>query len=120
MISTKTIIIDIDGTLVKHKGSLSKVTKDYNPEEKALEGVVEKIDEWESEGYNIILISGRKESSRRFTEKQLEKMGVFYDQLILGVGGGARYLVNDRKPDGTLTAYAYNVERNKGLKDLSI
>ena len=81
---------------------------------------MDKVDEWESKGYNIVLMSGRKESSRKFTEKQLENMGIFYDQLILGVGGGIRHLVNDQKPDGTLTAFAHNLERNKGIGELNL
>ena len=67
-----------------------------------------------------MLMSCRKESSRKFTEKQLENMGIFYDQLILGVGGGIRHLVNDQKPDGTLTAFAHNLERNKGIGELNL
>ena len=120
MTPVRTIILDIDGTLIEHKGTLSKAIGDYEPSERALKGTVDKIDEWESKGYNIVLMSGRKESSRKFTEKQLENMGIFYDQLILGVGGGIRHLVNDQKPDGTLTAFAHNLERNKGIGDLSI
>jgi len=120
MTPVRTIILDIDGTLIEHKGTLSKATSEYDPTERAIEGTIEKIDEWESKGYNVILMSGRKESSRRFTEEQLEKMNIFYDQLILGVGGGIRHLVNDQKPDGTLTAYAHNLTRNKGIGDLSI
>ena len=46
-------------------------------------------------------------------------MGIFYDILIMGVGGGTRVLINDLKPDREdLTALAYNIGRNKGLKNL--
>jgi len=38
----------------------------------------------------------------------------------MGVGGGARYLINDNKPNGTEYATAINIERNKGIKDINI
>ena len=120
MTPVRTIILDIDGTLIEHRGTLSKATSEYKSGEKALKGTIEKIDEWEGKGYNIILITGRKESSRAFTEKQLFEMNIFYDQLIMGVGGGIRHLVNDQKPNGTFTAYAHNLERNKGIGELNI
>ena len=47
-------------------------------------------------------------------------MGVIYDKLILGVGGGVRHLINDTKPDMTNTAFSHNIFRNKGIKDLEI
>ena len=120
MSPVKTIILDIDGTLIEHKGTLSKATSEYKADDKPLKGTIEKIDEWEGKGYKIVLITGRKESSRPFTEKQLFDMNIFYDQLIMGVGGGVRYLINDKKPDGTLTAFGHSIERNKGIADLEI
>jgi len=120
MTPVKTIILDIDGTLIEHRGTLSKTTSEYKSDEKPLRSTIEKIDEWEGKGYNIVLMTGRKESSRLFTEMQLANMNIFYDQLIMGVGGGVRHLVNDKKPDGTLTAFAHNLTRNEGIGDLNL
>jgi len=36
------------------------------------------------------------------------------------LGGGPRYLINDKKPNGRLTAFAINVDRNKGLSNVNI
>jgi hypothetical protein len=47
-------------------------------------------------------------------------MNIFYDQLIMGVGGGVRHLVNDKKPDGTPTAFAHNLTRNEGIGGLNL
>jgi hypothetical protein len=55
---------------------------------------------------------------RKATEEQLARLGVFYDQLIMGIGGGDRILINDNKPDGRETAFAINLERNKGIDDI--
>ena len=91
----KTIFCDIDGTLIEHFPPGSNF-HEFSP--KVLPGVTEKILEWDKKGYRIILTTGRKESMRKFTEKQLEQVGIFYDMLIMGIGGGVRVLINDYKP----------------------
>jgi len=111
------IFLDIDGTLLKHQGSLS-LTGIMPPV--LLDGVHEKLDEWDKKGYRIILITGRKESMREITEKQLCAVGINYDRLIMGIGNGPRLLVNDTSEKGKQTAFAATVERNKGLRDVSL
>jgi|TARA_R110001592_G_scaffold178843_1_gene420106 ribonucleotide monophosphatase NagD (HAD superfamily) len=116
----KTIICDIDGTLIEH--SPPPESSKPNFKMKLIPGTLETILEWDKKGYNIILVSGRRESMRKVTEKQLNEVGIIYDQLILGVGGGERHLINDMKPDGrTGTAFSYNLKRNiDGIKNLNI
>lgn len=112
----KTIIIDIDGTILHHYGSLSKL---LDNDAKILDGVKEAFDEWDRKGYRIILLTGRKESMREKTEQQLNSCSICYDQLVMGVGGGARILINDLKPNSTQEmATGINVERNKGIREL--
>lgn len=114
----KTIICDIDGVLLQHLGNLTTQLV-YAP--KLIEGTVEKINEWDKKGYNIILLTGRRESMRERTEKDLASVGIFYDQLIMGVGGGDRIIINDRKPKSERdTCYAFNLKRNDGIKNLDI
>ena len=116
MKSPKTIFCDLDGTLVKHNEPAEIQSPDLVLE--LLEGTIEKLWEWDSQGHRIILTTGRKESMRNATVKQLEEVGIIYDQLIMGFGGGDRILINDRKPNSDRdTAYAINLERNKGLLD---
>lgn len=114
----KTIICDIDGTIVEHM----KPDKAAMPQSKMkpLPGTLQKFLEWDSKGYNIILITGRKDSLRSATEKQLADAGLFYDKLIMGVGGGYRVLINDAKEDGSETAVSINLPRNKGISDLEL
>ena len=114
----KTIFLDIDGTLVKHK-PLCENTLGDSPLE-LLEGTLEKLTEWDLKGYRIILTTGRKESLREATEEQLNNLGIFYDILIMGIGGGDRVLVNDKKSDGRVTAFAICPDRNFGIKDINI
>ena len=117
----KTLILDIDGTLVhQHEDYIEKiVNKEPNT---ALPGVLEKFKEWDKKGYRIILITGRRESSRKITEDMLAELGIFYDQLIMGVSIGPRILVNDLKPGkpNEPMAVAINLKRNEGIKDIDV
>ena len=113
----KTIFLDIDGCIFKHKGNLSAQFKD--PE--LLPVVIEKINEWDAAGHKIILVTGRKESMRKITEEQLINNGVFFDQLIMGVNRGERILINDKKTDNDIkVASAIEINRNEGLKSVNI
>ena len=113
----KTIFCDIDGTLWNHVGAVSKqaaVESHY-----VLPNTLEAIDTWDKLGYKIILTTGRKESMRKVTESHLQDLGIAYDQLIMGLGGGDRIIINDRKPKGDKnTCFAINVVRNKGIPHL--
>jgi len=114
----KTIFLDIDGCIFKHKGNLS--TQILEPEE-LLPGVLEKINKWDADGHKIILVTGRKESLRSFTEKQLLKHGIYYDDLIMGVNRGERIIINDKKPTNDMTvARAIQIPRNEGLINVYI
>ena len=113
----KTIICDIDGVLLEHRNQGLSSQLYSTP----LKGTLKKINEWDVKGYNIILITGRRESLRKKTEEQLLMYGIFYDQLIMGVGGGDRVVINDRKPNSKRdTAYAINLNRNEGIENVKI
>ena len=114
----KTIICDIDGTLCEHQ--IPTLNTTATRPLKILPGTIEKFSEWDAKGYNIILLTGRRESMRKSTEQQLAEAGIFYDQLVMGVGGGVRVLINDNKPDGMEAAMCINLERNKGISNLNI
>lgn len=114
----KTLLLDIDGVLVKHHGNLSEQIL-QSPV--LLPGVLDKINEWNAKNYYIILITGRKESMRSQTERMLSQLGVFYDQLIMGVTNGQRVIINDLKPNSNEpTALAITVERNQGLEKVCL
>lgn len=113
----KTIFLDIDGTILYHHGSLHNILLS---KPRILDGVLDKLDQWNMLGYNIILTTGRPESMRSFTEKQLELLGISYNQLIMNIGGGCRFIINDDKPHCPVTAVAIVVKRNQGLKDINI
>ena len=114
----KTVFVDIDGCLIEHYGNLSvQISKDPI----LLTGTIEKLNEWDAAGYKIILITGRRESARKITEKQLASVGIFYDQLIMGLPRGERILINDKKIGrNNPVARAIELTRNYGIGDIKI
>jgi uncharacterized HAD superfamily protein len=114
----KTIFLDIDGTLIYHYGFPRKQSF-YEPV--LLPGVEEKLNEWEEKGYRIILTTARKESERELTIKQLSRLSIHYDLLIMGLNRGERIIINDMSPNSNeLRARAINVKRNKGLNNIEL
>ena len=114
----KTLILDIDGVLLHHHGTLSK---QWIASPIKLPGVTDKFHEWDRKGYHIVLLTGRRECMRKATETQLAILGIHYHQLVMGVTGGQRVLVNDLKENSDYpTAKAICVERNAGIMELEI
>ena len=117
-IRPKTVFCDIDGTLIKHFSSEESF---YSYKLELLPGTIEKLLEWDKKGYKVILTTGRKESMRKHTEEQLAQVGIFYDQLVMGIGGGVRVLINDLKPGSEEeTAVAITLKRDTGISKISI
>jgi FMN phosphatase YigB (HAD superfamily) len=117
-IRPKTVFCDIDGTLIEHAVPWESSLPSFKM--KILPNTLEKLAEWDRKGYNIILTTGRRESLRKVTEQQLSEVGIFYDQLIMGIGSGTRILINDTKPNGDITAVAINLNRNQGIQQIEI
>jgi NDP-sugar pyrophosphorylase family protein len=110
-----TIFCDLDGTILKHQHSFSDVT---NSEPELLPGVREKFDEWDSKGHKLILVTARKESARKITEDHLRKLGIPYDQLIMGAASGCRIVINDKIFDSKDRAKSINVSTNEGFNKI--
>ena len=85
---------DLDNTLVNTKGSAYENSTPI-PE------AIAKVREYKDRGDHIIIMtargSGSKVDWRDFTEKQLNKFGIPYDQLIVGLKpGGVDVFVDDK------------------------
>lgn len=89
----KTIFCDIDGTILEHVHKYSELNSKLPV---VLKGVIDKFNEWDSYGHKIILVTARKESARKITEKQLTDLGLCWDQLIMGITSGVRIIINDK------------------------
>jgi len=116
----KTIFCDLDGTLTEHPKDVGLI-QDPNYELEVLPGVKEFLYKIDVNRYHLVITTGRKVSAREATVKQLQRAGILYDQLIMGFGGGDRILINDRKGNSEEdTAFAINITRNEGVKDVKI
>ena len=85
---------DLDNTLVRTEGSDYKTAT-------PIPAAVAKVQEYKRRGDHIIIMtargSGSKVDWREFTEKQLNKFGIPYDQLIVGLKpGGVDVFVDDK------------------------
>lgn len=113
----KTIFLDIDGTILLHMHTISDV---YLKEPQMCPGVREKLNSWDSVGHKIILTTARKESTRKHTEKQLEQLGIAYDQLVMGLTTGTRIIINDKLTDGDDDrALSVNVITDSGFSSIN-
>ena len=112
-----TIFCDIDGTLVKKDDPIDNQYPNHKLT--LLAGTATELMKWDQNGAYIILTTGRKESFREVTIKQLAEVGIFYDHLLMGIGGGTRILINDLKENSSKrTAIGITVERNEGISGI--
>jgi hypothetical protein len=111
----RTYFIDLDGTLFTHRGYGQA---NQTPPGYELPCAKEFVDALLARGHHVILTTGRRECLRAETVDQLNKAGIVYDQLIMGLPPGERIVINDSKSDLPITAYGLTVERNKGCVDL--
>ena len=113
-----TIFCDLDGTLWEQGDPTEMAKPGYQP--KIIHGTADKVREWDSKGFKIILTTGRKESLRDVTVKQLSYAGIVYDQLVMGIGGGSRVLINDLRANGDQSAFVYQPKRNEGVGGIEL
>ena len=114
----KTIFCDIDGCALKHHGNIGKIATEQC---ELLPGVEETFADWAYKGYTIVLTTGRPESLRTLTERQLTVLGLYYHHLIMDLPRGQRVLINDFKPGRNQdAAVGVSVKRNEGLKDVDV
>ena len=112
----KTIICDIDGTLLDYQCNITPHSG-WIKTHTALPGVIEKMHKWEVQGCRIILITGRRESDRLRTEKELRHHNIPYDMLIMGFADTGRVLINDVGKGGECKAHAVSLPRDKGFDE---
>lgn len=104
----KTYILDIDGTILKHNG--------YKIDgfDTLLDGVREFFKTLKEDD-RVILLTARKSEDIPSLEQFLREHGIIYHALLCDMPFGERILVNDIKPSGLKTAYAYNKGRDSAF-----
>ena len=108
-------MVDCDGTIIKHQHTEDQM---LSKEPEILDGVLETFEWWYMSGYVVFITSARQESGRKRTVEQLTSIGIpprYYRELLMDVGAGERWVINDAKPDMPITARAFTVERDGGL-----
>jgi len=112
----KTIICDIDGTLLNYLHDKA-LDGNYDEEHVLLPGAAEKMRQWEVMGCRIIIITGRRESERDRTVAELKKSRIPYDMLLMGFADTGRVLINDIGKQGQCKAHAVSLPRDQGFND---
>ncbi len=110
---SKTLFIDLDGTLVYHN---------YRPLEEAdriLPGVLDFLTEARAKGYFVVLTTNRSQEKAQGALDLLKNSIQFnFDRALYDLPVGIRVLINDNK-DQEVRALAMPLERNKGLVGIS-
>jgi len=76
----------------------------------------EVLQRWRDEGVVIVMTTARPEYLRDFTVKEMETNGIPFDQLVMGIGRGPRFLINDEDPaKDERRAIGYSIKRDEGL-----
>ena len=113
-----TFFVDIDGTIVKYRKFSELSTAILTP----IQDVIDFINKSYDEGCHIVITTARPQSFELFTKQELEKLGVKYHQIIMGIGRGTRVVLNDKDPDAPELprAWGINFVRDQGFKDIEI
>lgn len=109
----KTYFVDIDGTIFKYRKFETYKT---NKAQVIIESKLF-LQQVRDQGHMIILTTARPESLREHTKHELSLNNIPYNQLVMGIERGPRYLINDRDPNKPgERAIAINITRDSGIK----
>jgi hypothetical protein len=109
-----TIFCDIDGTILKYRefGTYEETIPEV------IQSTLDYLNQERQKGSFIVLTSARPEMLYSHTMKELIRCKVPFDRIILGIGRGARYLINDMDPaSDDPRAYGINLIRDLGMEN---
>lgn len=114
MMKNHTYFFDIDGTLIKYRAFADIKTVEPEP----IKSSIELLNREYESGNHIVITSARPQDLMEFTKKELNKLGINYHQIVLGIGRGVRFIVNDIDPllPEYKRAVGLNLERDKGFE----
>jgi hypothetical protein len=108
----KTWIFDLDGTVVFHRPMNTFLKDELVPDFKTF------YEKYIGDDDYVLFITARTNRKLK-TRWFLWRNGIRYNKIIFGLPTGERILFNDIKPRQNLhTAFAFNLERNKGFSKL--
>ncbi len=110
----RTWFLDFDGTLVLQKSHLSD-------EDQILPSTIDFFRKFVKEEDHVVITTARNEEEHKDRIKLfMNRNNLKCDLIICGLPTGPRILINDKKNDGTKTAYSFNLNRDEGIKELEI
>jgi hypothetical protein len=106
-----TLFCDLDGTLVKNS---SAHFPPYIGESEPIAANTEIIKHLQQSGkFQIIITTSRPEKYRKVTEQQLERLGIKYKSLLMGLFHSKRIIINDySKSNPYKSCDSINLKRN--------
>jgi uncharacterized HAD superfamily protein len=107
-----TYFVDIDGTIfVYRKFETYKTSK-----AQVIDSTKQFLKEKSEQGHCIVLTTARPENLREHTINELQENSIPFNQLVMGIERGPRYLLNDMDPNEPgERAIAINLKRNEGV-----
>ena len=112
----QSFFFDIDGVLLKHNPhSSNDINNNF-----VLGNSCDVLKELKDHNNKIILTSARPKKGKKELEQLLKELGIPYDELVLDLNPGPRYLINDIKPSDIFVnqANGINVIRDVGIDHL--
>jgi len=110
-LTSGTIFIDLDGTLVVHN---------YTPniiEDELLPGSVAKLKEWQKNNCIVLTTARSYQNTKRFLDSLSETHNFKFNFIICDLPTGKRILINDMRENGVLKADSFNLVRDKGISE---
>jgi hypothetical protein len=106
----RTWFIDFDGTLVFQKSHLSST-------DRILPETIEFFKNHIKDDDCVVITTARegKEHKERIS-RFMSAYGLKCDLIVCDLPTGPRIVVNDKKPDGTITAHSISLKRDSGIK----
>jgi dTDP-glucose pyrophosphorylase len=110
----RSIFCDVDGVLLRHQAGPSSPGETFHYPASPVQNNVSLLVRAFRDGHYIALTTSRRESERADLTCELARLGIRYQDLIMGIADGPRYLLNDRRPQTPQfdRAIALNVERD--------
>lgn len=115
MIKNSTFFVDIDGTIIKYR----QFDKLLEIKAEPIQDVIDNLNQEYDKGSHIVITSARPKEYLEFTKKELKNINLKYHQIILGIGRGTRFVINDIDPNNKTVnrAVGINVIRDEGYKN---
>tara|TARA_R100000388_G_C7119878_1_gene100460 strand:+ start:41 stop:418 length:378 start_codon:yes stop_codon:yes gene_type:complete len=111
---SKTWILDLDGTMLKHNGYLEESG------DTLLSGVSDFYKNNINENDFVLILTSREKEHKEKTINFLKSKNIRFDEIMFAIPNGKRVIINDTKPRGMITAVSIPVERDSGLNNINI